>query len=144
LQRLQQFVGPLIFICLVLAAYYQFQRPAASSRPEGPPGWEELILCSELTSIDSKKSLSLNSDLSAELIEPSDGGPKTSKGHWSLLDAEKHLYQIDIADAVSNYIVVSPPDAEGCILARGGLNYADLRHSWFSVRIDPADLHDPP
>jgi hypothetical protein len=142
LQRLQKLVGPALIICALLSAYFYFQ---TSAPPDGPPGWEELILCSELTSIDSKKSLSLSEDFSAELTESIDGGgSKSSKGHWSLLDAEKHLYQIDIADAVGNYIVVSPPDAEGCILAQGGLNNADLRDSWFSVRIDPADYEGQP
>src|SRR6202035_4774737 len=29
-----------------------------------------------------------------------------------------------------------PPDAEGCILAYGGINHTDLRRSWFSLQID--------
>jgi hypothetical protein len=46
---------------------------------KGPPGWEELIFCSELTSIDSKKSLSLNEDFSAKLVDRTDQGkPKSA------------------------------------------------------------------
>jgi hypothetical protein len=145
LQRLQQLVGPLLLIGLLLAVYSHFQRPSASARPEGPPGWDDLILCSELTSIDSKKSLSLNSDFSAELTDSSaTSGSKSSKGHWSLLNAEKHVYRIDTPGAQGNYIVVSPPDAEGCILAHGGITNVDLLHSWFSVQIEPADPQNPP
>jgi hypothetical protein len=145
LQRLQQLVGPVLVICALLAAYSYLQRPSASARPEWAPGWDELILCSELTSIDSKKSLSLNSDFSAELTDSSDtSGSKSSKGHWSLLNAEKHIYRIDTPGAQGNYVVVSPPDAEGCILAYGGINNVDLRHSWFSVLISPDDQKDPP
>jgi hypothetical protein len=122
--------------------FSETERISASRRS---PGWDDLILCSELTSIDSKKSLSLKSDFSAEVTDSSDaGGSKSSKGHWSLLNAEKHLYRIDTPGAIGNYVVVSPPDAEGCLLAEGGINYVDLRRSWFSVQIDPADLRDHP
>jgi hypothetical protein len=98
-----------------------------------------------LTSIDSKKSLTLTDDYSAELTDGTNSGDaKTSKGHWSLLNAERHMYKIDVPGAVGTYAVVSPPDAEGCMLAAGGLNCVDLRRSWFSVRVDPADLVDHP
>jgi hypothetical protein len=138
LQRLQQLVGPLLLIFLALAAYSGFQRPSPSARPEG---WKDLILCSVLTSIDSKKSLLLHSNLSAKLTERGDAGkPKLSQGHWSLVDTENHTYEIDTPGAEGTYDVVSPPDAEGCILAYGGINHTDLRRSWFSLQIDPADL----
>jgi hypothetical protein len=146
-ERLKQSIGPMlsfgILLCVVLAAYSRFHTSEAAA-PKAP-GWEELVLCSILTSIDSKKSLTLSDDYSAELTDDTKSGDaKTSKGHWSLLNAERHMYKIDVAGAAGTYAVVSPPDAEGCMLAAGGLNYVDLRRSWFSVRVDPADLVDHP
>lgn len=146
MRRVQQLGWPTILAGLaVLAGYSYSERPSAAAHSENPSGWDELTLCSELTSIDSKKSLSLSSDLKAKLTEQSDRGrPKITEGRWTLLDAERHTYQIDIVGASGVYSVVSPPDAEGCILALGGADYTDLRRSWFSVHSDAAEPQDPP
>ncbi len=110
----------------------------------GPPGWEDLILCSDLTSIDSKKTLSLHKNFSARLKDGSGiGDPVWSEGRWALLNAEQHAYSIEIPGAAGHYIVVSPPDSDGCVLAAGTLNQVDLGKSWFSMPIElPQDDHD--
>ena len=63
---LRQIVGPALIILALVAAYSGFHTSKATP---SPPGWEELVLCSFLTSIDSKKSLTLSDDHSAELTD---------------------------------------------------------------------------
>jgi hypothetical protein len=95
-ERLKQSIGPMlslgILLCVVLAAYSRFHTTEAAVTKV--LGWEELVLCSILTSIDSKKSLTLSDDYSAELTDDTKSGDaKTSKGHWSLLNADRHMVQ---------------------------------------------------
>jgi hypothetical protein len=137
----------IIFIVAVAGAFSRWQTPHTARKvvAKAPPGWEDLLLCSLLTSIDSKKALTLSEDMNAELTDnDANSETKVSKGQWSLVNAERHMYRIDTPGAEGTYAVVSPPDAEGCILAAGASNYVDLRRSWFSVRMDPTDLQDPP
>ena len=82
--------------------------------------------------------------MSARVVDTSVKPAVVTRGEWSLVDADKRLYRIDVEGSTGNYFVVSPPDAEGCLLAMGGVSYADLRRSWFSVHFDERDLVDPP
>ncbi len=127
-------------LILGIGVVYLFFFRAEPKLPPGPPGWDDLVLCSELTSIDSKKTLSLNEDFSARLKDSSGtGDPVWSDGRWALLNAGQRAYSIDIPGAAGNYIVVSPPDSEGCVFAAGSLNHVDLRRSWFSMPIEPPE-----
>jgi hypothetical protein len=134
----------IIFLIAVVSAISRWQTPHTTRKvaAKGPPGWEDLLLCSLLTSIDSTKALTLDEDMSAELTDNNGGSEtKVSKGQWSVVNAERHMYRIDTRGAEGTYTVVSPPDAEGCVLAAGASNYVDLRRSWFSVK---TDYPDPP
>lgn len=126
---------------LISAAAALYLLLGGQSKPEpGPPGWDDLVLCFELTSIDSNKSLSLNEDFTARLKDSSGSGdPIWSDGHWSLVNADRHVYKVDLPGASGVYTVVSPPDSEGCLLAAGPLDRVDLRRSWFSVAPEPPD-----
>ncbi len=126
-----------------LSSHFQ-QTPAVSAPKRSAPGWGTLIACSEATSFDSKRSLSLLSDGRARLTDRSAEKIQVVRGEWSVVDDDRHLYRIDVEGSVGNYFVVSPPDAEGCLLSFGSVDHADLRRSWFSIQIDENDLRDPP
>lgn len=117
---------------------------SASASERSPPGWADLAPCSETTSFDGKKTLLLSMNLSARVTDRSVKPILVTRGEWSLVDADKHVYRIDVEGSIGNYSLVAPPDAEGCMLAMGIVSYADLRHSWFSVHLDEGDLVDPP
>jgi hypothetical protein len=104
-----------------------------------PAGWDELLGCSETVSFDGKKHLSLDEDSNAEISDDSTAARPVIRGRWLLIDPEKHVYRLDVSDgAAGEFIVVSPDDAEGCLLASGPLNAVDIRRSWFSW--DPHDV----
>ena len=44
----------------------------------------------------------------------------------------------------TDYILISPENAEGCMLIKGSLDSANLRESWFSVEIDSTNDKDRP
>jgi hypothetical protein len=131
LKRYQRFAGPAVLVIAIGTAYY-FYSNSKPSVPPGKTGWEDLNLCFELTSIDSRKTLLLDEDFSATLND--DRGNKLAVGRWSLTNAEQHIYRIDTPGAAGAYVLVSPPDSEGCLLAaiEGTANDANLRRSWFS------------
>jgi hypothetical protein len=109
------------------------------------PGWDDLILCSELSSLDSLKELSLSEDHQAQFYDKSAADPKRSKvtGSWSFDQASKR-YSVKLNGAATDYILVSPENAEGCMLIKGSLDSANLRESWFSVEIDQTNGEDRP
>ncbi len=139
----QRLIGPALIGSMQVGGYFLIQRSEAATA-KSPPGWDELSPCSELTSIDSTKSLSLNRDFSTRLVDRSSSGkPERTVGTWSLINAERHVYRIDMPETVGVYVVVSPADAEGCIFAAGGdIGHVNLSLSWFSV--NPADYLDRP
>lgn len=121
------------------AAIFVF-RGAASAPTPGPPGWDDLVPCFSLTSFDSKKELTLNSDFTVKLLDRSgSGSPVWHDGRWALLDAEQHAYSVDVEGGSGAYFVVSPPDSEGCLFAAGNISHVDLRRSWFSRVEDQPD-----
>ena len=130
-----------ILAALLLWSLSHFRPRSVAASRDYPPGWDALADCSETTSFDSKKGLSLRYDSSAKLVDRTDGKAQVERGRWSLVDEEKHLYRVDVEGVVGNYWLLSPPDADGCMLAFGDVAAADLRHSWFSVHLE-GDLPD--
>jgi hypothetical protein len=51
---------------------------------------------------------------------------------------------VTLNGATADYILVSPENAEGCMLIKGSPDSANLRESWFSVEIDSTNDEDRP
>jgi hypothetical protein len=139
--KVSEKIAQMAIVALAVGAgYYFFFIRADQAGAPGPPGWDDLILCSKLTSLDSKKTLSLNEDFSVRIDDSSAGGELVrSEGRWTLLDPLRHEYSIEIAGSTQNYIAVSPPHSDGCLLAAGSLDKVDLQKSWFTTPSDPPE-----
>lgn len=132
----------LIALCLIAAQPLCQVKAEPSSKLKSVPGWEDISDCSEFTSIDSKKSLSLSPDGSASLVDTDEAGKtKSYGGSWSLIDPAQRGYLVNVPGMISRYILVSPPDGS-CLMVSGSVERADLRLSWFSVRVGPEDAPD--
>lgn len=123
-----------------LGYYIFFWRPASGEPRPGAAGWEDLALCSELSSFDGEKSLTLHNDGRADLIErtSADNFTKT-EGAWKLRDGAGNVYEIDASGATGAYTLVAPQDPKDCMLAAGEPDHPDLHRSWF-----PSDAFDEP
>jgi hypothetical protein len=114
-------------------------------RPEIVPtalGWDDLISCSDSTSLDGTKRLSVSENSHAILYEahgPSDrrrGNETISKeGAWSFDQISKR-YLVVLNGETRTYLLVSPEGGGMCMLISGDVQSADLHQSWFS---SPAD-----
>jgi hypothetical protein len=119
-------------------------------KPEKVPtalGWEDLIACSDSTSLDGTRHLFLSENSHATLYEahgPSDRRRDheiiSKEGTWSLDEISKR-YLVVLNGETTTYLFVSPESGGMCMLIAGGVQSADLRQSWFSSPAD--DNHDP-
>jgi hypothetical protein len=119
-------------------------------RPEIVPtalGWGDLISCSDSTSLDGTRRLSVSENSHAILYEahgPSDrrrGNETISKeGTWSFDEISKR-YLLVLNGETTTYLLVSPEGGGMCMLIAGDVQSADLRQSWFSSPAD--DNHEP-
>jgi hypothetical protein len=116
-------------------------------------GWEDLLLCSDMRSLDGTRTLELFEDHRAHWTEQNAKGEvgKDAEGTWSFdnADAKSQLeggrppnavrfkrYAVTLSAETINYLLVSPEDATNCMLIRGDVKQADLTQSWFSVDTD--------
>jgi hypothetical protein len=113
------------------------------------PGWEDLISCSYVTSLDGTKQLSISENNRATLYESvalSDkkGGYEriSIEGTWSFDEISKQ-YFVALNGETTSYLLVSPERGGVCMLIAGELEAANLRRSWFSFQADEADDNDP-
>jgi hypothetical protein len=105
-----------------------------------PAGWDDLIACSELVSIDGSKRLSLSENHVLKVYDKA-GTKKAESGTWSYREQSKQ-YSIVLADQSWNYVLVSPNGSDTCILASGNVEAADLRASWFSITAEYDDSRE--
>jgi hypothetical protein len=49
---------------------------------------------------------------------------------------------VTLKGVTTDYILISPENAEGCMLIKGSPDSANLRESWFSVEIDSTNDED--
>ena len=126
-----------VFVFACFGALYLVLAPHAKKGEGGAPGFEELVPCAFLTSIDSKKSLYLSGHHEARLSVTTDNGITWATGTWTLVDDDAHLYKVSLEGVDTTYTLVSAPEGEGCMLAAGDLAAADLTKSWFSSLQDP-------
>ena len=126
-----------VVVCLVVVALYIAWAPHASRRRTDIPGFEDLVPCAFLTSIDSRRSLYLSGHHDARTSETTGNGTTWSSGTWTLVDDDRHVYRVDIDGVSTTYTLVSAPEGEGCMLVAGSLDAADLHRSWFSALTDP-------
>jgi hypothetical protein len=124
-----------VFACF--GGLYLVMAPHAARDKGGPPGFEELVPCAFLTSIDSTKSLYLSGHHEARLSVTMDNGTNWATGTWALVDDDDHTYTVSIDGVDTTYTLVSAPEGEGCMLVAGDLAAADLTKSWFSSLQDP-------
>jgi hypothetical protein len=111
------------------------------------PGWDDLISCSDSTSLDGTRRLSVSENSHATLYEargPSDRrkGHETisREGTWSFDEISKR-YLVVLNGETTAYLLVSPESGGMCMLIAGEVQSADLRQSWFSSPAD--DNHEP-
>ena len=124
-------------VCLFVGLLYIALAPFAAKQRTMAPGFEELVPCAFLTSLDSKSSLYLSGHRDARISKTTDAGTTWASGTWTLLADDSHLYRIDIDGVSTTYTLISAPEGEGCMLVPGDVGSADLRKSWFSALTDP-------
>ena len=123
--------------------------PAAPSHH----GWARLLPCSDTASMDGSKTLTLDEDHSAKLVEGDPAhaaaGKTTVEGEWRF-DRGRGLYSVTLNGKSTSYSIesISAGPATVCALIKGDLGAADLRSSWFSSpevddRSDPGDYPGP-
>ncbi len=130
-----------VWVSLVVFCFfgvvYLVMKPIAAKQRKDMPGFEDLVPCAFLTSIDSTKSLYLSGDHVARTSDKSGGATNWASGTWDLLNDDRHLYKITIDGEATTYTLVSAPEGEGCMLVAGSTTAADLSKSWFSALTDP-------
>jgi hypothetical protein len=119
-------------------------------RPEIVPtalGWDDLISCSDSTSLDGTRRLSVSENNNAILYEargPSDrrrdNETISKEGTWSFDEISKK-YLIVLNGETTTYLLVIPEGGGMCMLIAGDVQSADLRQSYFS---SPADENHEP
>jgi hypothetical protein len=136
------FYGATLFPSLFLTGSPTEKRPSV-------PGWQDLILCSELVSMDGRKTLSLSEDHSVILHEEESAqgkddkkGDRDVKGTWSY-DQLYNEYSVSLVGTTTTYTIVNPEVANTCLFIKGTLESANLRESWFSW-IDQDEVEQPP
>jgi hypothetical protein len=134
-----------MLLCPTLAVglgyYIFFWRPGSGPEPRpSAVGWNDLVLCSELSSFDGMKSLALHEDGRADLVDhTSPDNVVTTKGKWRLRPGAKDVYEIDAPGATGAYTLVAPQDPKECMLAAGEADHVDPQLSWF-----PSDTFEEP
>lgn len=103
------------------------------------PGWDDLVLCADTTSIDGTKELELREDQHAVLRLKKDEGDQTIEGQWSFNELTKR-YSVSVDGTTTTYSIVSLSSVPSCMLIAGDISAADLHASWFSL---PPDDYDP-
>ena len=125
------------FIALIAGLFYYF-----TSQPDVKPlptfaGWDGPGDCTDLTSFDDKKSLTLLSDGKVRLGDSSNKDETVwYDGEWALISPENHTYSVKIAQLDATYKRVSSQGGDRCILVFGSEENANLPLSWFSTPID--------
>lgn len=136
-----QLAAMLLYPALVVGlGYYIFFWPSTSAPTAGAAGWDDLALCSELSSFDGEKSLALREDGRAELVDQTSADNiTTTQGRWRLRAGAKNIYEIEVSGATGVYTLVLPQDPKQCMLAAGDPDHVDLQSSWF-----PSDTFEEP
>jgi hypothetical protein len=98
-------------------------------------GWESLSQCSDTSSFDGKRHLSLDENHFARIEDPDQ---HVADGSWSF-DKVSGRYTITMDGEPVTYLVVAPGDRFYCMLIRGDLVTADLPRSWFYSHVDLDD-----
>ena len=119
-------------------------------RPEMVPtalGWDDLISCSDSTSLDGTRRLSVSGNSNATLYEargPSDRSRDneaiSKEGTWSFDEISKR-YLVVLNGETTTYLLVIPEGGGMCMLIAGDIQSADLRQSYFSSPGD--ENHEP-
>jgi hypothetical protein len=128
-------------------AYCQFKPDVQDGLVSNVPGWDDLILCSNVTSLDETKTLDLDEDHRAvlngtpALNAPQNAPPPKVEGTWSF-DPTSKQYSITIGGVTNVYSLVNPLSIETCMLIKGSIGAADMRDSWFATRDDPSEGED--
>jgi hypothetical protein len=121
---------------------------ASKSQIAPTPGWDDLILCSNLVSLEGAKTLSLSEDHSViftddKAVENNSADNNfTIKGTWSYDESLKE-YAVTLSGVTAIYTVVQPKNSPACLFIQGKLEAADLRESWVSVDNDYAPEEPP-
>jgi hypothetical protein len=137
--------------CVALAfLYWGPKTPKATARVV--PGWDDLLDCSDMISLDGTEHLALSDDHSVlfeneHRSKDADGKRDDSiRGAWSFDEISKR-YAVTLNGATTTYSVIQVPDSGLCMLIRGELGSVNLRESWFSVATDNFEEdhdRDPP
>lgn len=138
----------LVAVCLAGGAFAYFGRSTSPERPPVPPpppavdGWDGLIPCSDVHSLDASRHLSLSRDGQAEMATEEGTERKTASGNWRL-DKTTNAYSVTIANQTSTYLILNS-DGLPCMLIKGTMNAANLFESWFAMEPPTPHDYDPP
>ena len=121
---------------------------ATGTAPAPVPGWDGLIPCSYVASLDGAKELMLDENHLAKLYDGTNSKGiaerevgRSIDGEWSFNEALKR-YAITLNGVTTVYSVVQPENSHTCLLIKGDLNSANLRESWFALDLEDIDDSD--
>jgi hypothetical protein len=110
----------------------------------GVPGWDILIPCSTVISLNGRQEMSFFDTGRVTLLRDDDSaGSKNVDGEWHLDTASGRIVVALPGSSSTDYAVVSPEQSNSCVLVRGEIGAADLTASWFSAPDDVDDDRDP-
>jgi hypothetical protein len=129
----------------VSAVVWMVAHKPAGTTPTPVLGWDGLLPCSYVASLDGAKELMLYENHSVRLYDERNPKDRTERdqnntidGEWSFDEALKQ-YAITLNGVTTVYSVVQPENSNTCLLVKGGLNSANLRESWFSLNLEDLD-----
>lgn len=132
---------PVTLLAFLAAGAYYFHGSPAANLPTAIKGWDELVSCSLLTSLDGKRTLNLNDDGQGKLEDHNANKTVEQIVKWSLINPDLHNFRISFAGSSGVYKLVSSSDNKICLLISGSETAANLDTSWFSTSVD--ELPEP-
>jgi hypothetical protein len=123
----------LLTIAGVMAVVWMVAHKTAGTTPTPVLGWDGLVPCSYVASLDGAKELMLYENHHVSVYDEKNAKDnterdknKTMDGEWSFDEALKR-YAITLNGVTTVYSVVQPENSNTCLLVKGELNSANLR-----------------
>jgi hypothetical protein len=101
------------------------------------PGWDDLLYCADVASLDGTKRVTFSENHSLYFHDDNSADDRRNDT-WSF-DEKLKRYTVTLKGQDTIYSLISPKDANTCMLIKGDIEAADLRGSWFASFPDNDD-----
>jgi hypothetical protein len=131
--------GVCVLAGLAAFCWIAFQHVRTQTTPPLIPGWEDLLSCYDVASLDGTTRITFSEDHSIHFY--GDNSANSASDTWSF-DTETKHYVITLKGQSTTYSRIVPAGANICMLVKGSIDAADLRGSWFAFSPDNDDYQD--